>query len=105
NANLTGATVQITTGCLPEDALSFTNAPPIFGSYTSGTCTMALSGTDTVANYQSALRAVKYANSSNDPNTTTRVVSFQATDGQPGGTSNTLTRNIAITAVNDAPVN
>ena len=54
-----------------------------------------------MANYQAALRAVKYANSSENPNTSTRTVSFTTTDGAPS--SNTVTRDIAVNAVNDAP--
>src|SRR6185369_4284830 len=54
---------------------------------------------------QTALRTVTYNNTSDNPTTTTRVVSFQVNDGAGANNlSNLATRNITITAVNDAPV-
>jgi predicted outer membrane repeat protein len=103
NANLTGATVAITAGLVSaQDTLAFTNQLGITGNYNSGTGVLTLTGTTTVANYQTALRSVTYANSSDNP-TASRTITFTATDGIsiPGS----ATRGIAITAVNDAPVN
>jgi Big-like domain-containing protein/Calx-beta domain-containing protein/cadherin-like protein len=103
NANLTGATVAITAGFVSaQDTLAFTNQLGITGSYNSGTGVLTLTGTTTVANYQTALRTVTYANSSDNP-TASRTITFTATDGVsiPGS----ATRGIAITAVNDGPVN
>jgi hypothetical protein len=104
--NLTGATVQITTNCMdPQDVLSFTNTATITGVYTAASCLMTLTGSDTVANYQAALRNVKYSNSSNTPRTLTRTVTFQVDDGAViNHASNTVTRDITVTPVNDAPV-
>ena len=100
--NLTGATVAITAGFVSaQDTLAFTNQLGITGSYNSGTGVLTLSGTTTVANYQTALRSVTYANGSDDP-TASRTITFSASDGTSSGTA---TRGIAITAVNDAPVN
>jgi|GEM_PF-2237934 len=104
DANLTGATVAITANFASgQDVLAFTNQLGITGNYNSGTGVLTLTGTTTVANYQTALRSVTYANSSNNPSTATRTATFTATDGIsiPGS----ATRGIAITAVNDAPVN
>jgi len=105
SANMIGATVQITGNYQSgQDVLSFVNTPNITGSYNSGNGTMTLSGTDTKANYQAALRAVKYNNTSDDPNTTTRTVTFQVNDGGAvNNLSNTQTRNITVVAVNDPP--
>lgn len=100
--NLTGATAQITTGFAAEDTLAFSTQNGITGSWDSGTGTMTLSGTATVAQYQTALRSITYVNSSDNPSTTTRVVTFGATDGTRSATS--VTRSITIAAVNDAPV-
>ncbi|HLL90813.1 MAG TPA: putative Ig domain-containing protein, partial [Tepidisphaeraceae bacterium] len=103
NANLTGATIEITGNYQSgEDVLAFTNANGITGSWNSATGVLTLSGTATVAQYQAALRSVTYANSSENPSTTTRTVSFTVTDGSAN--SNTATQNIAVTAVNDAPI-
>ncbi len=102
NANLTGATVSITAGFVSaQDTLAFTNQLGITGSYNSGTGVLTLTGTTTVANYQTALRTVTYTNGSDDP-TASRTITFSANDGISSGTA---TRGIAITAVNDAPVN
>ena len=103
NTDLTGATVAITAGFVSaQDTLAFTNQLGITGNYNSGTGVLTLTGTTTVANYQTALRSVTYANSSDNP-TTSRTITFTATDGIsiPGS----ATRGISITAVNDAPVN
>ena len=62
---------------------------------------MTLSGSATLAQYQTALRSITYVNSSDNPSTTTRTVSFVVNDG--AANSNTGTRNITVTAVNDAP--
>ena len=104
STNLTGATVQITGNyVIGQDVLGFTNQLGITGTFTPGTGTMALTGTTTVANYQTALRAVTYFNNSDSPNTLTRTVTFSATDGAHA--SNNATRTIDLTSVNDAPVN
>src|SRR5437763_1419508 len=48
---------------------------------------------------------MKYANSSDNPATANRVVTFQVDDGQAANhASNTQARTISITAVNDPPV-
>jgi VCBS repeat-containing protein len=102
SANLTGATVQITTGYNSgQDVLSFAPMLGITGSFNSGTATLTLSGTSSVANYQAALRSVKYTNTSEDPATASRTVVFQVTDGTD--LSNTVNSTINVTAVNDAP--
>jgi VCBS repeat-containing protein len=62
---------------------------------------LTLSGTDTVVAYQNALRAVTYQNTSDAPTTLNRTVSFSVNDGI--SQSSALTRDIAITAVNDTP--
>ncbi|HEX3248034.1 MAG TPA: choice-of-anchor Q domain-containing protein [Pyrinomonadaceae bacterium] len=103
NANLTGATVAITGNFASgQDVLAFTNQLGITGNYNSGTGVLTLTGTTTVANYQTALRSVTYQNTSDNPSTSTRTVTFSANDGTNTGSA---TRGITITAVNDPPVN
>ncbi|WP_226163677.1 Ig-like domain-containing protein [Hymenobacter terricola] len=107
NATLASATVSITGNYQSaEDVLAFTNvamgniAP---ASNSGGVLTLTSAGaTATVAQWQAALRAVTYTNSSNTPNTTPRTVSFAVNDGALG--SNVATKNVSVTAVNDAPV-
>ncbi|HLL89182.1 MAG TPA: tandem-95 repeat protein, partial [Tepidisphaeraceae bacterium] len=102
SANLAGATVQITGNYQSsQDVLAFANQNGITGSWNSATGTMTLSGTATVAQYQAALRSITYANTSDDPSTATRTVSFTVNDGAASSTA--TTRNVSVTAVNDAP--
>ncbi|WP_375471014.1 beta strand repeat-containing protein [uncultured Nostoc sp.] len=101
--NLVSATVSITNGFVSaQDTLAFTNQNGITGSYNSSTGVLTLIGSATVANYQTALRSITYTNSSDNPSLTPRTVSFLVDDGTANSTA--VTRNINITAVNDAPV-
>ena len=101
SANLSSATVSISSNFASgQDVLGFTNQNGITGSYSAGV--LSLSGSSSVANYQTALRSVTYYNSSDSPSTLTRTISFQVNDGV--GNSNTVTRNVTVTAVNDVPV-
>lgn len=104
STNIVGATVVISANLASsEDALSFTDTANITGSYSAATGTLTLSGSDTVAAYQAALRAVRYANSSNTPSGSARTVTYTATDdGTPVGSGST-TATINVTPVNDAP--
>ena len=102
DTNIDSATVQITSNYQNgEDVLDFTDQLAISGSFNSTTGTMTLTGSTTVANYQTALRAVTYANTSEDTDTSTRTVTFTVNDGDAD--SNQPTRNITVTASNDAP--
>ena len=102
DANLTGATVQITAGRQSGDELLFTDSFGVSnGGYDAGTGLLTLTGTASPASYQQALRAVQYRHTGDAP-VGSRTVTFRADDGDglgPGGT-----RTINITAVNDAPV-
>ena len=78
-----------------QDVLSFTNTANITGSWNAATGTLTLTGIDTLADYQAALRSVKYKDTSTNPSTVTRTVSFQVNDGLAA--SNVLTRQIMVT--------
>ncbi len=56
NTTLAGATVSITSGLFAGDTLNFTNQNGITGSYDSGTGVLTLTGSASVADYQTALR-------------------------------------------------
>ena len=104
SANLTGATVAITGGFAgAEDVLAFAAANGISGSYDANTGVLALTGSASVANYQLALRAVTYVNTSDSPSTADRTITFTATDGT--NTSAAATKTVTVAAINDAPVN
>jgi Bacterial cadherin-like domain/Bacterial Ig domain/RTX calcium-binding nonapeptide repeat (4 copies) len=106
SAQLSGATVAISGNHQQaQDHLAFVDQNGITGTYNDGTGVLTLSGTASVADYQTALRSVTYTNISEGPTPLTRTISFQATDAAtPGLASNTATRGIAITSLNDPPV-
>jgi large repetitive protein len=109
NATLSSAVVAITGNfAAGQDVLAFTNDGSTMGnisaSFNAGTGVLSLSSsgaTATLAQWQAALRAVTYTNSSDTPDTTSRTVSFTVNDGNAD--SNTDTRVISITASNDSP--
>jgi hypothetical protein len=103
DADLESATAQITGNYVNgEDVLSFTNMLGITGVWTPATGTLALSGTSSKANYQTALRSVAYENTSDDPSTLARTVTWIASDGSDSSVG--VTSTINVTAVNDPPV-
>ncbi|MFK8068765.1 MAG: beta strand repeat-containing protein [Gammaproteobacteria bacterium] len=102
DVNMESAVVQITANYTNgEDALAFVDQNGISGTWNAGTGTMTLTGSATIANYEMALRSITFENTSNDPSTATRTISFQVDDGNDS--SNTQTRDIIMVAVNDAP--
>jgi hypothetical protein len=103
SANLAHATVQITGNYVNgQDVLAFTNTASITGVFNAATGTMTLSGSDTVAHYQSALEAVTYFNNSDNPSGAARTVTIVANDGVLD--SSPATDTINVTPVNDPPV-
>ena len=57
------------------------------------------------AQWQAALQAVTYSNTSQDPNTADRIINITVNDGQPvNSASNTAVATVHITANNDAQV-
>lgn len=103
DTDMESATISISANyTLGEDFLDFTDTGNITGSFASGTGILTLSGTDTEANYQAALRAVTYENTSSDPVELTRTVSILVNDGD--NNSNTETRDITVTAANSKPI-
>ena len=105
SSTLSGATVQVTDGfSLSEDLLNFTDQGDITGVRDPDTGILTLSGTASVADYEAALRSITYENGSHNPSTVTRTVAFQVDDGAANDNlSDQATRDVSITAVNDAP--
>ncbi len=64
---IASATVVISGGFLAGDALNFTNQNGITGSYNGATGVLALTGTASLANYQTALDAVTFTSVAADP--------------------------------------
>ncbi len=101
DTHIEGATVSISSNYVAsEDMLFFTNTAMISGSFAGGVLT--LTGSDTKANYQAALRSVTYQNTNTIlPSTSTRTVTFSVSDGALG--SNTVSRDIRVVEINDPP--
>ena len=76
--------------------------PGISASYNSGTGTLELTGTASVSAYLTALQQLRYENASEDPDTTTRIITVVASDGDTD--SNVATATITVNAINDPPV-
>ena len=110
SASLASAAVSIGSGFQSsQDVLAFANNGSTMGniaaSYDAATGVLSLSsagGTATLAQWQAALRSVSYSNASSDPSTATRSIAFTVNDGTLN--SAVATRNLAVVAVNDAPV-
>jgi hypothetical protein len=102
NATFSSATVAITGNFhSAEDVLAFTNTNSatfgnIVASYNGGTGVLTLTSgaTATLSQWQSALRAVTWADGATTPNTATRVISITVNDGIKN--SATVTRSIAM---------
>lgn len=109
STTLSTATVGITgnfqTG---EDVLAFTNDNAtmgnIAGNYVAGTGILTLTSagaTATLAEWQAALRAVTYNNTSGGPDTNPRTITFAANDGSDTGAGST--RTVSVAGVNNVP--
>lgn len=98
NTTQSGATVRIIGFDASEDRLTFVNQNGISGSYNTGTGILTLTGTTTLANYQTALRSVRYQDiDAIDAFDGTRTIQFTVTDAS-SATGNTITRNILVTS-------
>lgn len=97
-----GATVEISAHFASgQDTLLFTNQAGITGAWDTATGVLTLSGDASAADYQTALRSITYRNDSDNPDTSTRTVTFRIGDDS---TVQAVSRDITITAINDAPV-
>lgn len=101
NMTLPSATVTITNPVVAQDVLSLVSNPATMGNITSSydtasaTLTLTSAGaTATLAQFQAALRAVSYSNTSTNPANTPRKVNFQVSDGVIN--SNILTSTVTI---------
>ncbi|MBD1857469.1 MULTISPECIES: DUF4347 domain-containing protein [Leptolyngbya] len=100
NSEMTGAIITIANFVAAQDELLFVNQNGITGSFNNGVLT--LTGTTSIANYETALKSITYRNLSDNPNTTNRQIQFVLLDGTQ--TSPPATTTLSITAVNDAPL-
>ena len=99
---ITGATVQISGNFASgQDVLALAGSHPGIGASFVGD-TLTLTGNASPAAYQSALRDVTYSNSSENPSTAPRTVTFTVTDDTARSGSDT--KGITVIAVDDPPV-
>jgi len=110
STNLTSLTVTLTARpdgdaveSLSLDATAAAAASGLTVTYTAATGELSITGSATVATYQTILRGIQYNNTSDAPTATNRIVSVVASDGSTP--SAVRTSVIEIRAVNDAPVN
>lgn len=85
-----------------EDYLDFTSIYGITPTWSSVSGELLLVGYASLAAYQSALRSVTYDNLNPDPDQSTRSIDFKVSDGELHSTP--VSRDLVVTAVNDAPV-
>ncbi|MBJ2210078.1 retention module-containing protein [Pseudomonas carnis] len=101
---LTGATVTLT-NAQAGDALNLGNSVngiSVSTNNQTGTITLTLSGSATLADYMQRIQNITFTNNSHDPSTTPRTITVTVTDG--GNYSNVATTTVNVVAVNDAPV-
>jgi hypothetical protein len=95
DTKLDSARVRISANFEEGDNLLFTDQNGITGSYDDFTGELALAGTATVAQYQAALRSVRYRNVANGTPSATRDIEFTVNDA--GSDSAPATKQICIT--------
>ncbi|GAA5505791.1 PKD domain-containing protein [Novipirellula caenicola] len=101
-SNLDSATVTLTNPLdgINETLSADTTGTALSASYIAGVLT--LTGTDTAANYEQVLRTVTYNNTSQNPNTTDRIIEVVAT--ADGVDSEIATTTLTVVPINDPPV-
>lgn len=104
--NLQSARIVLT-NAMPGDALSISGALP--GGIASaldlsvpGVIAMNLTGNAPLASYETAIAAVRFANTSQAPDTTPRIIQVTVNDGSTD--SNTATATVAVVSVEDPAV-
>jgi autotransporter passenger strand-loop-strand repeat protein len=100
SSNLVSATIAFGSGFVSGDALNFSNQNGISGSYNSTTGVLTLTGSSSLASYQTALDSVTYSFTpgNGDPTAggshTTRTIDWTVNDGTSSSTQTTSTLHI-----------
>ena len=101
NTTLASATVRISNNFQPaEDVLSLPTPTPVgisSATYDNATGQLVIIGNGTVAQFQSALQSVTYNNTSTNPVSLTRTITFEVSDGALA--SNQISRTIDVIGV------
>ena len=85
-----------------EDVLNFTTLSGISGSFDAATGVLSFTGNATLADYQTIIESVTYANMSENPSAAPREITIVLNDGTDG--SNAEVSTITVVPVNDPPV-
>ncbi|TXT20760.1 MAG: hypothetical protein FD138_4158 [Planctomycetota bacterium] len=103
STNLNRATITLTNP-QTSDLLAVSGSLPAGISLDpSSTSTLiVLTGSSSLANYETAIEQIRFSNSSQTPNTTARTITVSVRDTS-NATSNTATSTISVVSVNDAP--
>ncbi|MCY7397713.1 MAG: hypothetical protein LH466_02590, partial [Sphingomonas bacterium] len=106
NVTIQSAQVRLT-NAQALDVLAITGALPggitaSFGPPVAGQITLNLSGAASKADYQTAIQAVRFSNTSQNPSTLLRNIEVRATSVD--GTSPPAIATVTVISVNDAPV-
>jgi Ca2+-binding RTX toxin-like protein/uncharacterized protein YegL len=103
STNLAGATITLTNAQVGDLLAAGTLPGGITASaYNSGTGEITLSGSASLADYQAAIQAITFENSTNNPGATPRVINVTLTDGVNVG--NTAVATVNVTPINEAPI-
>jgi len=105
--DLASATVRISAGFFAGDTLTaVTTGTAITASYNTATGVLTLSGSDTLANYQTVLDSVTFNSTSGNPTNfgadLSRTLTWQVNDGTRN--SNAVTSKVTVVGVDQAPV-
>ena len=103
DASLIGATVQVGNYVNGEDVLSFTDTATITHVWNPSNGTLTLSGADSVANYQAALRSISYENTADNPTTIARTVDYTVFDGDVNSIVDSRVINICLLYTSPSP--
>ena len=103
--NIASATASITGGTLAAgDVLTVTPTAGITAVWNPGTGVLTLTGTQPKGTYQTALQTIRYATTSENPSTTSRIIQIRVSDGSvTNPLSAASVSTVAVVAVNDAP--
>ncbi len=100
---ISSASVKFTSGYVTKkDILMFSTLGAIKGKFNAKTGTLALTGTASPADYQAALRTVKYVNNSPAPVDGVRTIMFQVNDVAGSGTP--ASKLLRVIGVNTKPI-
>ncbi|WP_197452459.1 DUF4347 domain-containing protein [Rosistilla carotiformis] len=100
NTTIESAVIHFSIGyASDQDRLVFVDSGAIRGDWDAATGTLTLTGSETLANYETALRSIRYENTHDDPTASARTITFHVNDGEVD--SNVGTRRLVVSAIND----